>query len=395
MTLALRVLLISGEYPPMEGGVADFTAILAARMHAQGAEVQVLTSQRAQGAEAPWTVHPVMRRWDVASLWKAMAALERTWRPDVVNIQYQTAAYGMRPAVNLLPRLVKAPCVVTFHDLKVPYLFPKAGPLRPWVNRALAQGCGAAIATNAEDLATLRTWAGVRRVALIPIGSNVSPSLPADYDRAGWRERYGLSPESLLLCYFGFLNASKGGEELVAALDALVQQGRDAHLLMIGGAVGASDATNATYLETVRREIAARSLEGRVIWTGYLSQEQVSAAFAAADLCVLPYRDGISFRRGSLMAALAHGLPIVSTRPQTPLAEIEHGANAWLVEAGDARGLAEAVAYLADDAALRQRLSQGARALARRFDWDEIAAETLHLLREVAMQARAGGSTDA
>ncbi len=185
-----------------------------------------------------------------------------------------------------------------------------------------------------------------------------------------------------------------GTKELVATLDTLVQQGRDAHLLMIGGVVGASDATNAAYLEAVRQQIAARGLERRVIWTGYLSQEQVSAAFAAADLCVLPYRDGISFRRGSLMAALAHGLPIVSTYPQMPLAEIEHGGNVWLVEAGKALALAEAVARLADDAALRQRLSQGARALARRFDWDAIAAETLRLLREVAVEARSGGLAD-
>lgn len=395
MTRALRVLQVSGEYPPMEGGVADFTAILAARMIAQGAEVQVLTSRQAQGAAAPWAVHPLVRRWDLASLWKAMAGLGRAFRPDVVNIQYQTAAYGMRPAINLLPRLLKTPCVVTFHDLKAPYLFPKAGAVRLWVNRVLAQNCRAAIATNAEDLAALRAWPGVRRVALIPIGSNVTPALPAGYDREVWRRGYGLSQGALLLCYFGFLNASKGGEELVATLEALVQQGRDAHLLMIGGAVGASDATNAAYLEAVRQQIAARGLERRVIWTGYLSQEQVSAAFAAADLCVLPYRDGISFRRGSLMAALAHGLPIVSTYPQMPLAEIEHGGNVWLVEAGKALALAEAVARLADDAALRQRLSQGARMLARRFDWDAIAAETLRLLREVAVEARSGGLADA
>jgi glycosyltransferase involved in cell wall biosynthesis len=393
MIQSLRVLQISGEYPPMEGGVADFTAILAERMAAQGAEVQVLTSHAAESAVAPVAVHPDVRRWDVVSLWKAITRLRRSFDPQVIDIQYQTAAYGMRPAINLLPRLLRGlPCVVTFHDLKAPYLFPKAGPVRSWVNHELARGCRAAIATNAEDLASLRTWAGVRRTALIPIGSNVTPALPDGYDRVVWRLRYGVAESALLLCYFGFLNATKGGEELVAALAALVQTGRDAYLLMIGGAVGASDDTNAAYLALVRQQIAVRDLEGRVVWTGHVSQAEVSAAFAAADICVLPYRDGVSFRRGSLMAALAHGLPIVSTHPRAPLAEIEHGANVWLVDASNADALAAAVARLADDGGLRARLGQGALALAQRFDWDEIAAQTLALLRQVSTTREAGGA---
>ena len=39
----------------------------------------------------------------------------------------------------------------------------------------------------------------------------------------------------------------------------------------------------------------------------------MTANLLAADCAVLPYREGASLRHGSLMAALAHGLPIVST----------------------------------------------------------------------------------
>ena len=44
MARVRRVLLISGEYPPMEGGVADFTHLLGLAMAEQGMEVHVLTS---------------------------------------------------------------------------------------------------------------------------------------------------------------------------------------------------------------------------------------------------------------------------------------------------------------------------------------------------------------
>ena len=71
----------------------------------------------------------------------------RQLRPDVVHIQYQSAAYGCIGAVNFLPwrlRLARpGPALTTFHDLRLPYLFPKAGPLRWQAVLALARGSDA------------------------------------------------------------------------------------------------------------------------------------------------------------------------------------------------------------------------------------------------------------
>lgn len=379
-----RILLVTGEYPPMEGGVADFTAILARHMAMQGAEVGVLTSTNGRPRNHRWaTLFPWIRTWNTWNLWQALRAIERAFGPEIINIQYQTAAFGMHPSINWMPRLTRVPCVATFHDLKVPYLFPKAGSLRQWVNRELARTCQAIIVTNMEDWAATEEWPGIRRKAFIPIGSNVSPEYPPGYDRALWRSQYGLSERALVLGYFGFLNASKGGENLIASLAALVRAGYDAYLLMIGGTVGASDATNIAYLARIREAIIGYGLFSRVIWTGYLSNQGVSAAFGIVDICVLPYQDGVSFRRGSLMAALAHGLPIVSTYPRVPIPELVHGENIYLVPPGEVNPLAEAIIRLADNPALCARLRQGAQALARRFQWEDIAQRTLQLYDKI------------
>ena len=90
-------------------------------------------------------------------------AFIRQWRPDVVNLQYQAAAYQMHGAINLLPsQLAKhTRTVVTFHDLRVPYLFPKAGPLRWQAVLHMARSVHHVIVTNAEDEATLhKDWVG-------------------------------------------------------------------------------------------------------------------------------------------------------------------------------------------------------------------------------------------
>jgi glycosyltransferase involved in cell wall biosynthesis len=227
----------------------------------------------------------------------------------------------------------------------------------------------------------------------------VPRALPIDYDRDAWRRRWGLDNDvtpaqagiqdpaptraAFVLCYFGFLNASKGGEELIAALDAVCHAGLDARLLFVGGAFGASDRTNRAYWESVQQSIAARGLTERVVATGFLRPSEVSASLCCADVCVLPYRDGASFRRGSLLAALEHGLTIVSTTPQVALPELRDGENILLVPPHDAPALATAILRLAGDAALRQRLGVGARELSREFGWEQIAARTLEVFHAV------------
>jgi glycosyltransferase involved in cell wall biosynthesis len=374
----------------MQGGVGDYTRAIALALHDQDCEVHVLTSTQA-GPVAGLTIHPVVERWNWGC-WGILFDLVDRHQPDVIHIQYQAAAYAMHPAINLLPRRLdrlgtgRPRTVVTFHDLRVPYLFPKAGPLRRWVVNELARHSDAAITTNHEDFVALKRAldASAPKVSLIPIGSNITPRLPDDFDRDAWRARCGARASDLLLCFFGFINDRKGVDTLLQALHLLAAEPQDpAHplLLFVGGRTGASDPTNVAYLAQTERTIAELGLAERVHWTGYVPSEDVSAGFMAADLCVLPYREGVSFLHGTFHAALAHGVPILTTRPRVPLPELAHGENVYLVPPDDPQALAGAIVDLSAAPALRRRLGTGARTLAQQFRWDKIAADTLDLYR--------------
>ncbi|HVG00393.1 MAG TPA: glycosyltransferase, partial [Chloroflexia bacterium] len=203
------VLLITGEYPPARGGVGDYTCRLGAALHHVGVKNRVLTRRHpptGQASEAGGGEIPLVARR--VTLRATLRALRGT-RARIAHIQYQTGAYEMRPTVNLLPMMLRRKwggiTVVTFHDLLVPYLFPRAGPVREWANRIMARGADAAIATNPADAACLRAW-GVKRVELIPIGSNIPNRPPEGYSREEWRAKWGAGAGSTLLAYFGFLN---------------------------------------------------------------------------------------------------------------------------------------------------------------------------------------------
>jgi glycosyltransferase involved in cell wall biosynthesis len=209
----------------------------------------------------------------------------------------------------------------------------------------------------------------------IPIGSNIEVSPPPGYRRAEWRAERGYQPDDVLWAYFGFLNESKGGEILIRAL---ADSQPPAHLLMIGGRVGSSDPTNQAYADRIQSLIEQLGLRGRVRWTGYLPNEQVSAALLSADAVVLPYRDGISFRRGSLHAALVHGCPIISTEPAIPLPELVRGENVLLVPPDDPAAIVQAARRLHNDPELKRRIGQGAAKLAQQFTWAHIAERTVN-----------------
>jgi glycosyltransferase involved in cell wall biosynthesis len=316
--------------------------------------------------------------------------------------------YGMHPAVNCLPdRLTwHTPALhalrrtvhrdvrflTTFHDLRHPYLFPKAGPIRAWVTRHLARASDVAIGTNGEDIATLRAWRA--NSALIPIGSNIPPASIRDARTV--RARYAIPADAALLTTFGLLNQSKGIETVIDALALLRQDGMAASLLLIGAGVGANDPTNRATEAAIDAQCEGAGLTAFVRKTGRLPAADVAAALAASDVCVLPYRDGASPRRGSLLAALAQGIPVVTTTPAPGAYEglpaLWDGEVAWCVPPGDARAVADAVRAICRDDALVARLRAGAAAYAAQSAWPTIAARTLALYDTLGVTASEGAA---
>lgn len=392
----MRIAIISGEYPPREGGVGDFTRALSLELQAQGHTLHILTGQ--QGAptvteEEGLTIHRCVPHWGFACH-QQLRRWITTLAPDVVNLQYQAAAYEMKGAIQLFPwwqgRHLRVPFVVTFHDLRPPYLFPKAGPLRAWTVWQLARHSHGAILTNDEDFNTLAHQlqrAKSRRdgpqLRLIPIGSNIAPQPPTGYDRTAWRASHGFCESDFLIGFFGFLNRSKGVETLLDAVMQLRQKEIPAQLLLIGGRTGSSDVTNRTYAAEIEARIEALGLSTWVHRTGFTTPTEVSAALLACDACALPYRDGVSLRRGTLHAALVHGQAIVTTHPQTPSAQLQHEQNLLLVPPDDAGALAAALLRLYYDAMLRARLGEQAALLAQEFSWKRIAAHTVDFFRRL------------
>ncbi len=380
----MKIGLITGEYPPKQGGVGDFTRELAKAMIACGNEVHVITDASSQMPDASnVVVHRSIKLWGIGC-WKQIGKIVNENNLDVVNIQYEPAAYGGQGGINLLPsgwarRSIKVPMVTTFHDLLVPYLFPKAGSLRRKAVDYLAHKSDAVIVTNEEDRHRLLPLAP----CAIPIGSNIDPQNLKEFDLQNSRADWKVRSNEMLIGYFGFLNLSKGGEVLMRALKALIDRGLAVKLMLIGGRTGSSDPANVEYAKQVDQLIESLNLKEHVIETGYLESIDVSRALMTCDVMALPYQDGASLRRGSLLASIAHGRSIVTTTPRFAIEGLVDNQSALFVSPDDPIALAGSIERVLNDRVLREQLERGAREASKLYTWDRIARQTIDVYERV------------
>lgn len=357
---APRILLVTGEYPPLRGGISDYTTLLREALAARGAESVVLTSPGAQGDDVL-----TVDGWDWSTL-RAMRRVISEHAIDVVHIQYQAGAFQMHPALNLLPviapGLLSRPVLTTFHDLRVPYLFPKAGRLRPAVILRMARASSTVIVTNPMDERTL----SAARVAAerIPLG----PSLPTPAH---------LPEPSNTVGYFGFPSREKGYQQLVLALAGLARDVRPE--LLVVGADGPAGIHG--FLNPAETQQFAADHGVRLHRTGYLRPARAAAALASCGVIAFPFPAGATQRSSAMIATLAVGRPVVATADleRDDLGELAKLPQLRLIPAGDVSMLG---------ATLRDALASppSATPLPAAYQWASIAERHLALYRRVLGQ---------
>jgi glycosyltransferase involved in cell wall biosynthesis len=158
------------------------------------------------------------------------------------------------------------------------------------------------------------------------------------------------NPATFEIISVGRLAPVKGLHVLIAAVDALVREGRPVRLRLVG------DGGDRASLEN---EVARRGLSAHVIFEGWQNPDQVRALYAQADVFALAsFAEGIPV---VLMEAMAMELPCVATWITGIPELIRDEVDGLLVPPASEATLASALARLIDDPGLRQRLGKSAR----------------------------------
>lgn len=180
-------------------------------------------------------------------------------------------------------------------------------------------------------------------------------------------------PRVRLLCVATF--TPRKGHALL--LDALARLASDGWCLVCAGSAERDPDTAAA----LRRQIQDLGLSARVTLLGELDRETLTRCYLEADAFVLPTSlEGYGM---ALAEAMAHGLPVVSTRAGAVPDTVGEQAG-LLVPPGDVEALATALSRVVADAPLRARLAAGARARAAQLPtWEDAAAALDRVLTAV------------
>jgi len=341
----------------------------------------------------------------------------RRERPEMIHVQHAAGTYGFKRAVFFLPPLLRAagcraPLVTTVHEYGWWEWEPRGVPpgaveaLKTWGQRRgvwdredgfLLTGSDALLTTNthAEAAITDRLPWLVPRLRRVPLVANVDivPVEPeAARDEA--RSRYGWPPDAEVISYFGFLHPVKGIETLLKAHERVLHGRPRARLLLIGGVESLALGDEAAwYWNELHTLVTKLGLDGTVAMTGYVPEEDASRLLSGADIGVLPFNEGVTLKSGTLLAMLAHGLPVVATRPDPPEPDLTDGRLVRLVERRDASGLAFTLSELLTDARQRKSLGEAGRTYTRDLSWPAIAERHLEVYETVLEERRSAHDT--
>ncbi|HZV74517.1 MAG TPA: glycosyltransferase family 4 protein [Conexibacter sp.] len=189
---------------------------------------------------------------------------------------------------------------------------------------------------------------------------------PAAFSRDGEISRNGDGARIEVLCVARLVQL-KGHAVLLNALAMLHAAGVPVHATLLG------DGPSRRALERLAEQLELGEL---VTFAGAVGQDEIASWYAAADVFCLP-----SFAEGLpvvLMEAMAMGLPVVASRITGVPELVEHDRSGLLVTPGRADELAAALARLAAEPELRERLGRRAReTVLERYDVDR-CSELLH-----------------
>jgi glycosyltransferase involved in cell wall biosynthesis len=364
--------LVCGTWPPARCGIGDFSASLANALAEIGRDVVVVTSTGVNADSNPKVrVLPAIDSWRPASVWRILRLLHANGC-EVLNLEYPTQRYGRLSAVDLIPALAR------LHGLRAVTTIHEYGSYRAagrWRVRTMVRASNAAIVTEADNLHALERAGLKTKLHHVPLAPTIEPVALAASERDALRAARGTPADSDVFAYFGLISPGKGLDTLLDALDMIPTEA-PLRVWVLAGREAVEPAYRAAF-DQVAPQLERLEREGRIYWSGDLSAADLSRHLSAADVAVLPYRDGASLRRTTLLAALAHGLPVISCGEKAPCGGIE------LVPPGDARALAEAMLRLSADGTRRRQLADDALAAAADFRWPEVARRTAEVMDAV------------
>jgi len=383
------------------GGVSSYTKNLVQSLKEHEVDV-VVFSNKLENERLMQSYEGVYATWNRGILYpfQIFKMLVSNASVDVVHIQHEFFLYGgmvsaiLFPVLLALIRLLGKPVVVTIHGViplpEVNEQFKEENELNGslillkfgliLLTKAIVFLSDAIIVHEGFFAERLQKdyRCPQRKIYVISHGvEEIENKILQDEAK----EKLGLNNKTVLL-FFGYITKYKGIETLIDGFEWIAKQYEDS-ILIIGGGEHPRLRNNLCYVEYLselqQRAVSAAAKE-RILFTGFIPEDDLPLYFSAADVLVFPYTTAMS-SSGPLSFAMSYGKAVIASDIPS-FAEIIPLEDA-LFRRNSSKNLAEKLERILSGSALRNRVSNYLKMKAKENSWHNIGSKTYSLYREL------------
>jgi glycosyltransferase involved in cell wall biosynthesis len=374
----VKLLLITHEFPPFNGGIGRYTQQLGRAASALEHDVTILAPDYGRDSGSQDGSEPFETRRFRGGAYSGrnlLAHLHRTYglasqgRFDLIHaMDWPTIS-----CLHFINRFRSIPFVATAYGTEVLRLrVSKQSRLLRAQNAFLAADRVFAISEFTKSL-LLRHSPGIDEsrieVTLLGVDEFWFHSSGTEEEP---RDTYGLAPDGLILLTAGRLEPHKGHRLVIEALQGLEENLKPRMTWIVAGT-----GHDRAYEQDLRQRASRCGV--RVVFTGRVSDEELRRLYRLADLfCVPgePRSDGVEGFGLVYLEAAAQGTPTLATSFASRPEVIRHGETGILVPPGSVEEYRRALEDILADFGRRQQLGNNARDWAKTFTWDRCARLT-------------------
>ena len=372
-------ILMLCQAPPGRGGVGILAYLLARSLAMLGHQVLFVCPPFEGLSSEDYNIRiiPVLRRGLVTNFFVVLRLLLME-SPDVIHA-HRVFPVGLWAIVG---KIFGIPIVVTSHggdiqkDEEIGYgaRLSKPVALLTWLVLKLIDKHVLVSKSMIAD--AVEAGSDLRKIRVIYNG--IDPKIVPFAMQTDILQRYGISNDDFVILYLGRLHPKKRPEDLIKAFPRVLEEIPNAKLIFAGKGEEES---------RLRKMSVNCGLKGKVIFLGFVTEDEKWRLFRRCDVFVLP-----SIVEGcplSVLEAMACGKPVVVTRIRPFLEIVKNGETGILVPPRSPERLADALINLARDPRRRRRMGERAkREVECRFAIDKVARRYLDVYRSAIEMSR-------
>ncbi len=329
----MKIVMLTESYYPTRDGVVTCVQTQYDALTAAGHEVVIIAPDPGKHGEKSDKIPNVIYLKSV-ELWcykgyylpvfptRIIKILKKV-NPDVLHIQ--GFAFMALKALRA-SYFMNIPTVLTFHMMvgdavqyytPIPYSEPVVKKLAAYYLKMMVSRPNVVIALTQNSVDELEQYGThMKELRIIPSGVELDRFVPGT-DGTPVIEKYGLEGKKVLI-YMGRVSVEKGVSIII---DALPELDDDVVLMVCGKGPAAPDLQN---------QASKLKVDGRVIFTGFVPDDEVLQHYAAAKLVVTGSR--FETQGLAIIEAMATGLPVVCPNARALGDIIKDGVNGFTFE---------------------------------------------------------------